>query len=287
MYTGKKRKLHVAYRIQPPRTWYKDQAHEPKFFNVAVVLREESGSVVKGFDVTLKAELLYDNGRNVNRQDILKLSKDSSLKIGESGHAELRFRIDSVSKNHDNHDFKVKISADASCVPENLTVAPAWSRPITVRSKRNRGKRRKEEPLAGSTEFIAIRSWCRFAANVMEELFNNNKKSPCLACGYNDRTHAQSCKFYKCYAGIKHIRPILEAKAADEPKRRRTESPVRFPPTPSRFPSDDFKRHRSPLLSLDNFVMPLRSDTEFLRTTLSRNTTPQMSCESQLVGQHN
>mmetsp|Transcript_23622 Transcript_23622/g.57230 ORF Transcript_23622/g.57230 Transcript_23622/m.57230 type:complete len:288 (+) Transcript_23622:299-1162(+) len=279
MYSGKKRKVQITYHSQPPRIWYKDQAHEPKFFDVTLVLRDERGNKVKGFDIPLKADLSYDNGRDVNRQDILKLSKDSVPKIDKTGIAELKIRIDSVSKNHDNHDFKVKISADASYVPEALDVTPACSQPITVRSKKNRGKRRKAEAGIGPDAFKAVASWCKYANDVMKDL---SKRDTCQACGYLGGTHAQSCKIHKLVIAFKSVRPLLDGKSV-EPKRQRTDSPLRFPPTPSRMSSDDFKRHRSPALALDNIhniSLPNANVTDgigefFGAPGFVRHTTPQ------------
>uniref|UniRef100_A0A7S2U4U3 Uncharacterized protein n=1 Tax=Lotharella oceanica TaxID=641309 RepID=A0A7S2U4U3_9EUKA len=258
--------VQICYEDQPPRVWYKDQAHEPKYFDVTVALKDTAGRAVKGLDVPLKAELLYDNGAEVKRQTILKLSKDSIPKIGRSGVAEMKIRIDSVSKNHDNHDFMVRISADNSYVPPNLIVKPSTSQPITVRSKRNRGKRKKSEG-PDTDSLRAIASWCRFAKDIMLELSSQDESCP--SCHFIEPRHAPKCRLNSCLLGYKHIQSLLESKAKfQEPKRHRPTPPKFTAPstlldTPPRFPMLDLKRDRSPKLSLENIhnIMPVSSES--------------------------
>jgi len=247
--------VQISYEDQPPRVWYKDQAHEPKYFDVTVALKDSNGRRVRGLDVPLKAELLYDNGAEVKRQAILKLSKDSIPKIGRSGVAEMKIRIDSVSKNHDNHDFMVRISADNSYVPPNLNVTPSTSQPITVRSKRNRGKRKKESPAVDSDSLRAIASWCRFAKDIMVEFVSQDESCP--SCHFIEPRHAPKCRLNSCLMGYKHIQSLLETKGTfQEPKRQKPASSkltsVSALDTPPRFPMFDLKRDRSPKLSLEN-----------------------------------
>mmetsp|Transcript_11119 Transcript_11119/g.21461 ORF Transcript_11119/g.21461 Transcript_11119/m.21461 type:complete len:297 (-) Transcript_11119:242-1132(-) len=261
--------VQICYEHQPPRRWYKDQAHEPKYFDVSVALMDLNGRRVKGLDVPLKTELLYDNGTEVKRQAILKLSKDSIPKIGRSGVAEMKIRIDSVSKNHDNHDFMVRISADSSYVPPNLNVKPCTSIPITVRSKRNRGKRKsKEDPVVNSDSLRAIASWCRYAKEAVEELTAADETCP--SCHFIAPRHAEKCKLNACLLGYKEIRQLLEPKGTkfQEPKRQRVATPKFVAPstmldTPPRFPMLDLKRDRSPKLSLENIhsIMPVSAES--------------------------
>ncbi|GAB5359672.1 hypothetical protein AAMO2058_000563100 [Amorphochlora amoebiformis] len=240
------RKVKIVYHTQPPRIWYKDQAHEPKFFDVCVVLKDERGSRVRGLDVPVRAFLLYDNGGDVKRQNILKISKDSVPKIGKSGVADLKIRIDSVSKNHDNHDFMVRIAADPSFVPPELEVLPAASQPITVRSKRNRGKRKKHGGAGIDTDSLtAIASWCRYANNTLDELAC---KDVCPCCNSIAPHHDEACKLHKCVMGFMHIRGFLESKFTEPKKPKVRQEPI------LRFPQTDLKRNRSPALKLENLM---------------------------------
>ena len=91
MYNGPKKNIRMVFQQQPPPVWYKDQAHEPKYFCVVVMLKDELGRRVKGLDVPLKAKLLFANGEVVNRQGILKLSKDSVPERGRGAEDSRRF----------------------------------------------------------------------------------------------------------------------------------------------------------------------------------------------------
>mmetsp|Transcript_4634 Transcript_4634/g.7124 ORF Transcript_4634/g.7124 Transcript_4634/m.7124 type:complete len:298 (+) Transcript_4634:90-983(+) len=247
--SGPKR-VRVVFSKQPPRIWYKDQAHEPKFFEVTVALKDEHGRRIRGMDVPLTPKLLYNNMSEVKRQTILKINKDSVPKIGKTGVAELKIRIDSVSKNHDNHDFIVNIAPEPGVVPPGVVFESAKSQPITVRSKRNRGKRKKEGAIDAES-LSAIASWCRFNAGMLEELY---RRETCPCCEYMMNSHAQSCKLKTSIQAYRNIvqRLIPGSKMAGVSKRAKTED-YHFPPTPqhTRLPSTELKRNRSPALALD------------------------------------
>lgn len=127
---------------QPPRVWYKDQAHEPKFFRLQVRLEGASQGLTEGTQVPLHARLEYADGGEVKRQDVLKLCCGCDPIVGVGQSAELKVRIDSVSKNHDNRDFRLVVSAAAEFDKQDVSITPCTTEPITVRSKRTRAKRK-------------------------------------------------------------------------------------------------------------------------------------------------
>ena len=79
---------------------------------LSVELRNAAGEVVKGGpSVPLKATLHYaDDGELVRQQKILTVS-DHALRISESdGTAQLKARIEEVSRRHQNRYFLVQVS---------------------------------------------------------------------------------------------------------------------------------------------------------------------------------
>mmetsp|Transcript_13684 Transcript_13684/g.24711 ORF Transcript_13684/g.24711 Transcript_13684/m.24711 type:complete len:291 (+) Transcript_13684:118-990(+) len=247
MYNGPKKNIRMVFQQQPPPVWYKDQAHEPKYFCVVVMLKDEGGRRVKGLDVPLKAKLMFANGEVVNRQGILKLSKDSVPAIGNSGVAELKIRIDSVSKNHDGRLFMVNIFPDARCLPADVRLSGTNSHPVKVLSKRNRGKRKKDSHAFDSDSLTAVASWCRFAYDVMGDI--SSSQQLCPVCDVLAPKHTENCKLYKCREGYRHISGLFDQ--ATTKKQKTTGSKI-----PScdlkRMPSTDLKRHKSPALLLEN-----------------------------------
>jgi len=157
-------------------------------------------------------------------------------------------------------------------VPPNLDVKSSTSQPITVRSKRARGKRKKESPSVDSDSLTAIASWCRFAKDIMTEM--SSQEESCPSCHFIEPRHAPKCKLNRCLLGYKHIQSLLESKSNfQEPKRQKAVLPKFNSPvtplldtpsldTPPRFPMFDLKRDRSPKLSLENIhnIIPMAAE---------------------------
>jgi hypothetical protein len=126
---------------------------------------------------------------------ILKLSKDSRPFINpNTGKALLQVRIDSVSKNHDNHDFALMLGVHNSAVPTGYVILPSTSTPVTVMSKRNRrGKKRDKVGGAGGggkrarpgvleldkKSTVALASWCAYAKGLLAETLTPDHEPNC------------------------------------------------------------------------------------------------------------
>ncbi|KAF0682784.1 Aste57867_25083 [Aphanomyces stellatus] len=121
-----------------PDLWYKDEGGRDKCMNLPVHLVDASNQTVGHRPVPLRVTLLYENEHAVLKQDILKLSPDSQRVIDSNGQALLKLRIEDVSKNHQGQAFRLKVEPDTAQSPLFFDVAPDWSTPISVRSKRNK-----------------------------------------------------------------------------------------------------------------------------------------------------
>lgn len=72
--------------------WYKDEGGRDKAMSFKIELRNSQGELVER-KLPLKIRLVYTNGNEVERQDILKVMGDEMLKGGK---AEIKARIDEV-----------------------------------------------------------------------------------------------------------------------------------------------------------------------------------------------
>lgn len=137
------RRHRLVIQTQPPAMWYKDEGGRDKCIELAVRLTDASGvPVVDRADVQLRVLLLYEDHRQVAKQDIMKLSPDTTLTVGADGTAHLRLRIEDVSKNHQNQPFRIWVTPDTTKSPLNFDISSDVSSPVTVRSKRNKRTRR-------------------------------------------------------------------------------------------------------------------------------------------------
>lgn len=229
---------------QPPRVWYKDQAHEPKFFRLQVRLVEgASQGLTEGTQVPLHARLEYADGGEVKRQDVLKLCCGCDPIVGVGQSAELKVRIDSVSKNHDNRDFRLVVSAAAEFDKQDVSITPCTTEPITVRSKRTRAKRKasslgggggttQQRSATGGGDVDpavrqAIMSWCDFARNLVDEL--GIVHGLCPLCGGSCGEHTSDCKVQRCLQAHHAILPLLKPPPLlpfDDPISREITTPV-------------------------------------------------------------
>ncbi|RHY74322.1 hypothetical protein DYB30_004020 [Aphanomyces astaci] len=121
-----------------PELWYKDEGGRDKCMPLPVHLVDATNQPVGHRAVPLRVTLLYENEHAVLKQDILKLSPDSQRVIDSTGMALLKLRIEDVSKNHQGQAFRLKVEPDTTQSPLHFDVAPDWSTPISVRSKRNK-----------------------------------------------------------------------------------------------------------------------------------------------------
>eukprot|EP01041_Mallomonas_annulata_P001517 gene1517-2917_t len=119
--------------------WYKDEGGREKSIDMSVTLLDHNQEKVTDRRIQLKLTLLYENGQDVPKQDILRLDNESRLFIDENtGETCLRFRIDEVSRSHQRQLFRVLVSPDSAHYPLTSDISPDQTIPIEVRSKRNK-----------------------------------------------------------------------------------------------------------------------------------------------------
>jgi len=129
--------------------WFKDEGGRDKCIEIGLELKDSKNNLVNR-KVPLLATLLYQNGIEVSRQDILKIGPESDLFI-INGKARIRFRIDEVSRSHQNQAFTIKIAPDISTDPLFNDISPVVSEKVIVRSKRNNKKRKESAAIAAAT----------------------------------------------------------------------------------------------------------------------------------------
>mmetsp|Transcript_12387 Transcript_12387/g.20138 ORF Transcript_12387/g.20138 Transcript_12387/m.20138 type:complete len:755 (-) Transcript_12387:307-2571(-) len=142
--------LCVKYRLviennTLPDVWFKDEGGRDKCIELNISLQDHNHDTIVERKVPLKVMLLYADGNPVLKQEILKISPDSKLHLDERGRASLRLRIDDVSKNHQKQCFLIQIAPDTNSHPLNNDISPDECTPLEVRSKRNKGKRPRED----------------------------------------------------------------------------------------------------------------------------------------------
>ncbi|OQR86939.1 hypothetical protein ACHHYP_09740 [Achlya hypogyna] len=129
---------------QPPEVWFKDEGGKDKKICVQVNVQAAPGHQVIDRVIPLTLQLLYDSGEPVpnasvptvnTSASILKLYPDLPPHI-TNGHVKLEFRIEDVSKNHQNHCFVLRVAPQSSNVYEDL--AAVDTQPVAIRSKRNK-----------------------------------------------------------------------------------------------------------------------------------------------------
>lgn len=131
--------------------WYKDEGGRDKCMQVEAGLRDRDGSLVYGKKVPLRLTLMYDNGKThslrVIKQEILRvLGTQKDCIDPDTATAQLRFRVEDVSKNHQGQNFIVEV-APLEAEEGFADVAPAYTPSVSVRSKRN--KRQRQTSLSG------------------------------------------------------------------------------------------------------------------------------------------
>ena len=126
-----------------PITWYKDEGGQNKSLEIIVYLKDSKSDFVTTRQFPLKVTLVYEKTREpvptgLNGQSVLMLMSNSKLYIDSTGHAIVKFRISDVSNRHQGQKFQVLISPDITHSPIAADVAPIYSFPIDVKSKRKK-----------------------------------------------------------------------------------------------------------------------------------------------------
>lgn len=80
----------------------------------------------------------------VKNQSILKMPTDSIPKVDKFGRVNIKVRIEEVSKNHQKQAFVIKIAPDTLYNMENADISPDISSSITVLSKRNKRRPKRD-----------------------------------------------------------------------------------------------------------------------------------------------
>mmetsp|Transcript_39747 Transcript_39747/g.40519 ORF Transcript_39747/g.40519 Transcript_39747/m.40519 type:complete len:347 (+) Transcript_39747:177-1217(+) len=132
-------RLVIQNMFENPYIWYKDEGGRENSIEMTVFLVGENDMKIRHRAVGLRIFLKYDNGHDCPQQDILKIRSDTKLCIDEtSGEANIKFRIDEVSRSHQKQLFRVMISPDPLHYPPTSDISPDISVPIEVRSKRSK-----------------------------------------------------------------------------------------------------------------------------------------------------
>ena len=132
--------------------WYKDEGGRDKCMTVTASLFDVNNNLYTGERIPLQLTLCYasDPPFKVIKQDILRSLGPSNVGTDpSSGHATLRFRIEDVSKNHQDQDFKIEVAPDAR-TKGFKDIAPGFTPAVKVRSKRN--KRHRSTPSDGKQD---------------------------------------------------------------------------------------------------------------------------------------
>ncbi|KAF1322227.1 Protein containing a u1-type zn-finger and implicated in RNA splicing or processing, partial [Globisporangium splendens] len=137
---GDSENQHCALQItqQPPQKWYKDQYGRKATFDIHVE-RIGRGCAACVDQRHLAVQLLYENGKTVENQSILRIN--SGLCLSKDNKSSIAIRIMEVSKNHQNKVFA--LSKDNTrmlrCCPlSGTTPVPVITDAVCVLSKKVR-----------------------------------------------------------------------------------------------------------------------------------------------------
>jgi hypothetical protein len=121
-----------------PSLWYKDQGGKSNWLSLPVKLLNHGGQIVLNRRVYLTLTLLYaTNGISVPvpNQEILNIASPAAVAIGDPGYTIIRFRIEEVSRSHQNQSFILRISPDLLKDPKGNDISSVETSPIHVMSK--------------------------------------------------------------------------------------------------------------------------------------------------------
>uniref|UniRef100_K3WUD8 Uncharacterized protein n=1 Tax=Globisporangium ultimum (strain ATCC 200006 / CBS 805.95 / DAOM BR144) TaxID=431595 RepID=K3WUD8_GLOUD len=119
---------------QPPQKWYKDQFGRKATFDIRVE-RVGNGCAACVDQRHLAVQLLYENGKTVENQSILRIN--SGLCLNKDNQSSIAIRIMEVSKNHQNKRFRIQIALP-QCPLSGTTPVPVITDAVCVLSKKNK-----------------------------------------------------------------------------------------------------------------------------------------------------
>lgn len=163
-------RLHITE--QPPPQWYKDEGGRDKCIALNALLLDEHDQPVQGREVPLKVLLAYEGEEcvEVKNQSILKMPLESVPKVDRHGKVAIKVRIEEVSKNHQKQAFVLKIVPDVLYSPDHGDISADVSTPITVLSKRNKRRPKRDGAEEDSPEMAPAHAPAAYASNAA--LFN-------------------------------------------------------------------------------------------------------------------
>ena len=136
------------------RSWYKDEGGRDKSISIPVQLVDHSGALVTDREVHLSYRLLYENGTEVPSQQILRVHESSATSI-VNGVAEIKVRIEEVSRNHQHQDFQIEIGPEVVAHPLDQDVGLDLSPSVTVLSKLNKRTRQTPRSVAAAQSTVS------------------------------------------------------------------------------------------------------------------------------------
>eukprot|EP00522_Entomoneis_paludosa_P015027 CAMPEP_0172457494 /NCGR_PEP_ID=MMETSP1065-20121228/22650_1 /TAXON_ID=265537 /ORGANISM="Amphiprora paludosa, Strain CCMP125" /LENGTH=627 /DNA_ID=CAMNT_0013211281 /DNA_START=155 /DNA_END=2035 /DNA_ORIENTATION=- len=147
-------KLHVTMSADWANIWFKDEGGRDKCMEGDVTLWNDRNQTFSEH-LLLDLKLCYagENCVSVSNQDLLRrIGADQQFQIDPvTGTGKVRYRVEDVSKNHQGQNFVVRISPGKGSIRD---IAPAYTPPVSVRSKRNRQKQKstgRQNPLQDQT----------------------------------------------------------------------------------------------------------------------------------------
>lgn len=127
-------------------TFYKDEGGRDKSLVVHAGIYDRNDQLQVGQQVPLQLKLCYSSKIShyvpVSNQNVLKVLGTSKAVIDKAtGKARIRYRIEDVSKNHQGQSFSLEVTPDPKATKFMGIVAPGFTPPVSVRSKRNKRAR--------------------------------------------------------------------------------------------------------------------------------------------------
>lgn len=117
-----------------PELWFKDRGGKGKWMKLHLQLINEHNYLVKSRNIPLKLSLHYSCGTLVPNQSLLKFNPVNPY-IAEAGELIIHFRIEEVSRSHQNQLFMVRVTPDIIQFPLNNDINAIDSSPVRVMSK--------------------------------------------------------------------------------------------------------------------------------------------------------
>jgi hypothetical protein len=117
-----------------PDLWYKDNGRKGKWIPLHLQLVNEHNYLVRSRNVPLQLSLHYSCGSLVPNQTLLKYTP-MNPHISDNGEIIIHFRIEEVSRSHQNQLFMIRVSPDIVQFPLNNDINSVETTPIRVMSK--------------------------------------------------------------------------------------------------------------------------------------------------------